>query len=89
MVLSASLVCGPLWAALPFRAARKEAIFMHFGGVYVFSEGFASDRRKASRGSTNQNVTGGQGAEIEFAIRRSRCAHMHYNLHINYIYTYI
>jgi hypothetical protein len=31
---------------------------MHFGGVYVFSEGFASDRRKASRGSTNQNVTG-------------------------------
>jgi hypothetical protein len=58
MVLSASLVCGPLWAALPFRAARKEAIFMHFGGVYVFSEGFASDRRKASRGSTNQNVTG-------------------------------
>jgi hypothetical protein len=39
---------------------------MHFGGVYVFSEGFASDRRKASRGSTNQNVTGvhraGRGA---------------------------
>ena len=27
-------------------------------GHYVFSEGSASDRRKASRGSTNQNVAG-------------------------------
>ena len=31
---------------------------MRFGGDYVFSEGSASDGRKASRGSANQNVTG-------------------------------
>ena len=31
---------------------------MRFGGDYVFSEGSASDGRKASRGSTNQNVAG-------------------------------
>ena len=51
----------------------EQARFGSFWGHYVFSEGFASDRRKASRASANQNVAGLSllyGAPIKYYPRR-------------------
>ena len=45
-------------ATLSLSLSLNKRILGDFTGYYVFSEEFASDRRKASRGSVNQNVAG-------------------------------
>ena len=45
-------------ATLSLSLSLNKRILGDFTGYYVFSEEFASDRRKASRGSVNQNGAG-------------------------------
>ena len=49
---------GGLYGLLCIEMDVKWCVFESFWGHYVFSEGSASDGRKASRRSGNQNVAG-------------------------------
>ena len=61
-------------ATLSLSLSLNKRILGDFTGYYVFSEEFASDRRKASRGSVNQNVAGRNKFLLEQAAQQGGAA---------------